>query len=202
MFTKIKFSRTTEEAFQALASSPNDDEVIAEPAQLLHWVQVGNWSDVAGFLRQFEAEAGRRIHVKLISDLAHGQPKSTVFPQDVLALADASPVELDERQVGHLAGMLKTAMKESESRTELLAQLHKGTERLGGKDANRRRMAARMLAGADLLTEAKTFGLPERDLRPGAVAPEKADEPVPTAASANSANGDAWRAIAKWCATA
>lgn len=176
---KIKFSRTTEEAFRALVARPENSEEILESENLLRWVQAGDWTSVRELLDQFEPESARRIHAKILSDLAYSTPKSTMLPQDVLALADASPVELDERQIGHLSGLLRNTMRESESRTELVAQLHKGTERLGGSDPHRRRMAARMLAGADLLTEAKTFGLPERDLRPGAVVPDKSEEPVP-----------------------
>lgn len=173
-FAKIKFSRTSEEAFRAVTAVP--DEAADESTLLLFWVQSGDWGEVKEFLTLFEPEGGRRLHSKICSDLSYANPKSTILPQDVLALADASPVELDDKQVGHLGGLLKLAVKDSESRTELLARLHRGTERLGGADAHRRRMAARMLVGADLNAEAKTFGLPERDLRPGAVV---AEEPQP-----------------------
>lgn len=174
-FAKIKFSRTSEEAFRAVTSIP--EEAADESTLLVSWVQSGDWEEVREFLKLFEPESGRRLHSKICSDLSYANPKSTMLPQDVLALADASPVELDDKQIGPLSGLLKLAVKDSESRTELLARLHRGTDRLGGADANRRRMAARLLAGADLQAEAKTFGLPERDLRPGAVEPPQPEVP-------------------------
>lgn len=175
-FAKIKFSRQAEEAFRAATTTPNAEA--DESTLLLSWVQSGNWDEVKAFLKQFESEGGRRLHSKICSDLSYSNPKSTVLPQDVIALADASPVELDDKQIGHLSSLLKLAVKDSESRTELLAQLHRGTERLGGDDKHRRRMAARMLAGADLHAEAKTFGLSERDLRPGEVEPTQPEVAV------------------------
>ncbi len=175
-FAKIKFSRQTEEAFRAVTAVP--DETADESTLLLSWVQSGNWKEIHEFLKQFEPEGGRRLHIKICSDLSYANPKSTMLPQDVIALADASPSELEERQLGPLSNLLKLAVKDSESRTELLAQLHRGTNRLGGADADRRRMAARILAGAELHAEAKTFGLPERDLCPGAVEPPQSDVPA------------------------
>ena len=175
-FTKIKFTRQAEEAFRAVTAAP--DEAADEATLLLWWVQSGNWDEVHEFLKQFEPDGGRRLHIKICSDLSYANPKSTMLPQDVIGLADASPSELEERQVGPLGNLLKLAVKDSESRTELLAQLHRGTNRLGGADADRRRMAARILAGAELHVEAKTFGLPERDLRPGAVEPPQPEVPA------------------------
>ncbi len=175
-FAKIKFTRQAEEAFRAVTAAP--DAAADESTLLLSWVQSGNWDEVKTFLKQFEPEGGRRLHSKICSDLAFANPKSTILPQDVIALADASPVELDDKQIGPLSGLLKLAVKDSESRAELLAQLHRGTNRLGGADADRRRIAARLLAGADLQVEAKTFGVPERDLRPGAVEPPQPEVPV------------------------
>lgn len=176
-FAKIKFSRQAEEAFRAVTAPP--DEAADESTLLVYWVQSGDWEEVREFLTLFEPEGARRLHIKICSDLAFANPKSTMLPQDVIALADASPVDLEERQIAPLGNLLKLSVKDSESRTELLAQLHRGTIRLGGENADRRRMAARLLARADLNSEAKTFGLPERDLRPEAVAVENPPPDVP-----------------------
>jgi hypothetical protein len=177
-FVKIKFTRQAEEAFRAVTAAP--DAAADESTLLVAWVQSGQWGEVGTFLKQFEAEGGRRLHAKICSDLTYANPKSTILPQDVIALADASPVELDDRQIGHLSGLLKLAVKDSESRAELLAQLDRGTGRLGGANVDRRRLAARLLAGADLQAEAKTFGISERDLRPGTVEPPPEVAPAPT----------------------
>ena len=185
-FVKIKFTRQAEEAFRAVTAAL--DETADESTRLLSWVQSGNWGEVREFLKLFEADGARRLHIKICSDLSYANPKSTMLPQDVIGLADASPSELEERQVGPLSNLLKLAVKDTESRTELLAQLHRGTNRLGGADAERRRLAARILAGAELHAEAKTFGIPERDLRPGAVAVENPQPDVPATPAKRSWN--------------
>ena len=86
-FAKIKFSRQAEEAFRAVTAAP--DAAADESTLLLSWVQSGNWDEVKTFLKQFEPEGGRRLHSKICSDLAFANPKSTILPQDVIALAGA-----------------------------------------------------------------------------------------------------------------
>ncbi len=171
-FTRIKFTRLAEEAFQAAVTPENP--AWDEPTLLLHWVQAGKWEKVGGLLEQFEAEAVRRLHGKICSDLTYANPKSTILPQDVIALADASPVELDDKQISHLGGLVRLAMRDTESRTELVEILRKGTRRLGGPSERRRLMAARLLVNAQLLAEAKAFGIAEQDLQVEAALPEQA----------------------------
>ena len=112
-FTKTKFSRQAEEAFRAVTTAP--DAEADEATLLLSWVQSGNWEEVKAFLKEFEPEAGRRLHTKICSDLSTGNPKSTMLPHDVIALADASPSELEDRQIGPLSHILKLAVKDSDS---------------------------------------------------------------------------------------
>ncbi|QDU92854.1 hypothetical protein Pla8534_06270 [Lignipirellula cremea] len=158
----FRYTRLAEEAFEA-AVIPEDPEW-DEPTRLRHWVRAGDWEAVGKFLALFEPESARRLHTKILSDLSYANPKPTLLPEDVLALADASPVELDERQITHLGSIMRTAMRESEFRTELVEALTQGTKRLGGPDPDRRRLAGRLLAGALLYAEAKSFGLTDAEL--------------------------------------
>lgn len=161
-FFKIKFTRLAEEAFAAAAAPV--DPAWDEPRKLLHWVQAGDWDKVAAFIKQFEEERARRIHAKICSDLSFARPKPMMLPEDVIALADASPYELEGKQITHVGGLLRSTMVGSESRTALMNILQRGTARLGGDDEERRRITAQILANAQLYEEAKAFGFSDGDL--------------------------------------
>src|SRR5439155_815258 len=105
-----------------------------------------------------------RILTKILNELQGANPKPVMLPLDVVRLADAAPLELDNRQTYPLGRMLLTALQGTESRAELMAVLRKGTRRLGGTDPVARRAAATVLAAAELWTEAKEFGLQDRDI--------------------------------------
>ncbi|MEQ8789378.1 MAG: hypothetical protein RIC55_24000 [Pirellulaceae bacterium] len=162
-FARVKFTRQAEEAFRAAAAVEDPDW--DEPTRLLHWVQAGKWREVAKLLAQFEAEPARRIHAKIMSDLAFARPESMMLPEDVLALADASPVELDGKQVTHVGNLLRVTMRDTESRAELMKVLLRGTKRLGGDEEDRRKLTAQILADAQLYEEAKAFGMNDAALR-------------------------------------
>lgn len=164
---KVKFSRRAEEAFRAVAVALPDDA--SEGERLLYQVQAGRWEDVRDFLKLFEPESGRRIHTRIVSDLAFSNPKSVLLPMEVVRLADASPVELDDKQTSALGRLLLLAMQGSESNAELMLLLTKGTARLGGTDPDRRKAAARILAAAEQWADARSIGLPDKDIRPGVV---------------------------------
>ena len=184
---RMKYTRLAEEAFRAAATPDNPEW--DEPTRMLHWVQAGDWKAVGGVLKQFDAESARRIHVKICSDLMYSNPRSVLLPEDALGLADASPIELEGYHLEHVAGVLRAAMQETESRTELMKLLQHGTARLGGKDPERRRITARVLAGAQLLEEAKVFGMTEADPKTAAspgqtAAPEQSGRELVTALAA------------------
>ncbi|MFT5526274.1 MAG: hypothetical protein ACI9HK_004248, partial [Pirellulaceae bacterium] len=192
-----KYTRLAEQAFLA-AATPNDPEW-DEPTRLQHWVRAGNWSAIGEFLKQFEPVAAERIHTKLCSDIAYANPKATMLPADVIGLADASLEELNERQI-HLTGdMLRNAMRETESRTELMKLLQRGTTRLGGANEDRRRLTARVLARADLHAEAQVFGMTESELQALTLKPDQSpviverDWPTRIAALRDSLNDPAAR---------
>ena len=73
-----------------------------------------------------------------------------MLPLDVIGLANASPVEIDNRQAYPLGRMLFVALQGNESRTELMTILKKGTPRLGGTNPETRKAAAILRAEAML----------------------------------------------------
>lgn len=168
LLKNLKFTRRPEEAFRAASAAVDQD--LPEPDRLLRWVQAGRWEEVGEFLKLYEPEAGRRIHLRIGGDLtSYGTPRPVVLPAEVIRFADASPVELDDRQAAQTGRMLFYAMIGSESSTELMNILQKGTTRLGGADPARRRITAKLLASAEFWNEAKAFGLPDSEIKAGVV---------------------------------
>lgn len=170
---KARYSRTADEAFQAavdLAAGVPEEATDVERMQL--FVKAGAWGKVAEMIQDYEPDIAHRIHIRIITDLASGNPKSVMLPLDVVRLADASPATLDNRQTNPLGRMLFLALQGTDSRAELMAVLRKGTPRLGGSDPETRRSAAALLASAELWADAKEFGLKDSDIPRGvAIAP-------------------------------
>lgn len=162
-FTSKRFTRQSDEAFRALSRKLSDEAT--QPERLHFYVQAGNWNGVAAILVELDEDAARKIHFKVMSDLAGAYPKSTILPLDAIRLADAAPDELDDKQIAQVGRLLQQAMKDVDTRAELVALLQRGTARLGGNDPQRRQAAARVLAAAELWAEAKLFGLTDRDVQ-------------------------------------
>jgi hypothetical protein len=74
-------------------------------------------------------------------------------PDDVLALADASPGALNPEAVEKLGLMLRMALSRGNFLEPVVERLKAGTERLGGSDPARRNAAVRLLIAAQRMTE-------------------------------------------------
>jgi hypothetical protein len=185
---KVKITRTPDDVFQAVARWNAGAEATAtEPERYLLYVQAGQWAKLGDLIRPFPADQALRLYGKVLNDLQWANPKPMLLSGDVLQLADASPADLDDKQVLQIGKLLGYAVAKNESRTELAATLEKGTKRLGGTDADRRRAAARMFASAEFWNEAKQFGLKDSEI-PAVVAQAKAENPAKLA-------DDAWNRL-------
>lgn len=86
------------------------------------------------------------------------QMEQNVFlPDDVLGLADASPVPLKEKMLEKLGLMLRMSLLRGNFLDGLLARLQAGTDRLGGKDPANRNAAVRLLMVAQRTSECGKF---------------------------------------------
>jgi len=84
--------------------------------------------------------------------------KNVFLPDDVLAIADASPTRLSKKAHAGLLGMLlQQALENGNFMNQLVAKLQSGTRWLGGKDPEARMMAARVLIGAGRPVEGGEF---------------------------------------------
>ena len=82
----------------------------------------------------------------------------------------------EANEIRTLGKLLAMAIPKTDSRTELMAILQKGTKRLGGDDPAKRHATARVLAAAEFWNEAKEFGLSESEL-PAVTAAAKSATP-------------------------
>ncbi len=99
--------------------------------------------------------------------------QNIILPDDVLQLADASPVPLTPDSIKKLALMLKMALLRGNFVEPFVARLQAGTERLGGKDPERRNAAVKLLIAADRMAECgKLLPTPEE-----AASAKEADTP-------------------------
>lgn len=175
---KAKLSRTPDEVFRAVARvSQGADQDLPDEEKYPLYVQAGEWEKLRDLIAKYPSDFPARMHTKVLNDLMWGNPKPLLLPIDVLRLADASPTELGDKQTIALGKLLSFAVGKTESRTELMAQLKKGTARLGGADPAKRHAAARVLAAAEFWNEAKEFGLKESEI-PELTAGLKPDAPA------------------------
>ncbi|MFT4548149.1 MAG: hypothetical protein ACI9MB_002100, partial [Verrucomicrobiales bacterium] len=84
--------------------------------------------------------------------------KNVFQPDDVLAIADASPTKLTNRShSGTLGMLLQQSLANGNFLDQLIAKLNGGTRWLGGTEKEPRMMAARILIGAGRPVEAGQF---------------------------------------------
>lgn len=81
-------------------------------------------------------------------------PSPVLVPDDVLALADLSPGELTEDTLQMLGQLLSRALSKGNAVEPLVAQLERGTARLGGSDPAKRTAAVKLMVAAGKLNEA------------------------------------------------
>jgi hypothetical protein len=172
---RAKLSRTPDEVFRAVALvSQGRDKDLPDEEKYPLYVQAGEWEKLHELITAYPGDLPGRMYGKILTDLTWPNPKGMLLPADVLRIADAAPGELTDKQNSALGKLLGQAVAKTETRTALMNQLKKGTKRLGGNDPAKRHAAARVLAAAEFLNEAKEFGLKESEI-PEATANIKPD---------------------------
>jgi hypothetical protein len=175
---KVKLTRTPDDVFRAVARmSQGGDKDLSDEEKYPLYVQAGEWEKLGELLAVYPGDLPSRLHSKVLQDLTWATPRPVMLPADVLRLADASPGDLGDKQCSSVGKLLSMAVGKNESRTEVIKQLKAGTKRLGGSDPAKRHAAARVLAGAEYLAEAREFGLQESEI-PAATAALKPEAPA------------------------
>lgn len=138
-----RYSRDLSEVFAAMEKSARPDARASADVRFLSAFRLGDWAQVRAELAALPPELGRGIYDKILSDLAD-RPKNGVRLEDVFALADAGPGELNDLQLRKLGQILGQIVAPNES-FWVAERLTRGTEKLGGKDPARRLAAGRVL---------------------------------------------------------
>ena len=151
-------------------------------AQFQRDVTLGNWRDVKAFVASLEEDVAKAAYEKLIQSLLQGPrpprrsgsssgsnsqrnqhaEKNQFTTDDVFALADIAPSELERKHIQTLAGILRLTLTRGSVLTEFLADLNEETSK-GPESKLTRRQAARLLFDAGRPQEAGAF-LPELEV--------------------------------------
>ena len=150
-----RYTRDLGEVFAAMEKSAKVDARATADTRFLSAFRLGDWAQVRAELASLPPELGRGIYDKMLSDLAE-HPKNGVRIEDVFALADAVPGELNDLELRKIGQMLGQVVSPNES-FWIADRLSRGTEKLGGKDPARRLAAGRVLLAGGFRDLAKAY---------------------------------------------
>jgi hypothetical protein len=142
-------------------------------------VTLGNWPAVGAYLMLFEEGQRAQVYTHLLNGLqrpprvipsppAPGMPprpnpppnfaeKQVLYPQDIIGLADACPVQLEKDHLTVLGNLFREALNKGNLLHVFITQVKSGTLKLGGSDPEKRHAAALLLASAGRQIEAGEF---------------------------------------------
>ena len=175
----VEFTRTPQSVLAARSKigfgdnpkpHPRDHEAMAKWLQLQ--VLAGEWSALAEALRGLPSADAVAAYTQILQTINRSQrggdpnqrPDPGLLPEEVLAIADASPEPLSDWQVAIFAQLLKDAATRY-STAQFLARLMEGTEMFGAQDAARRERTVKLLLSAELPLEASRFFPPLDEAR-------------------------------------
>ena len=141
-----KFSRDLSEVFSALERASKIEASTAADTRFLHSFRLGDWAQIRAELGQLPPDLSRRIFDKMLADLTERQ-KSGMKLDDILALVDALPGELNDAELRKIGELISNSVPASES-FWMAERMRRGTAKLGGKDPARRLAAGRASAVA------------------------------------------------------
>jgi hypothetical protein len=187
---KLKFNRTAPAILDALAVQFDKSGARAtnEAEQFRQRVISGDWPEVGKLLSKLPKDHGKQVYRYLLRELPSipraasegpvpGQPvmpqqpgpantaTPTLVPEDVLALAEAAPHDLEDEDVGLLGQLLARLLSRGDALEPILPKLERGVRQLGGSKPADRRRAAELLAAANRVIEAGRFLPPIKDAR-------------------------------------
>ncbi|HIG26610.1 MAG TPA: hypothetical protein EYQ50_01975 [Verrucomicrobiales bacterium] len=181
---ELKQKKAAEEAKKAAEKTAEITKQVREELEAFKKdVTLGRWSSVKKYLALFSRKDNDtdadRAYLHLLTGLQSvprvipkppvpGMPpqppvpqkfaeKHVLYPDDVLALADASPVKLEKTELTMLGSMLREALSKGNLIHVFIEKLKKGTEKLGGESSENRQAAAMLLVFAGRQIEAGEF---------------------------------------------
>lgn len=165
---EMNFQRTPQAVLSARAELgfgrvPHPNAQSAPAQDIARWIHLhvmaGDWATLAQFLGSRPDAEAEALYAFIVQSLNRGDPG--LLPEEVLALAEASPTEFKAWQTTALGAMLGVTAKKH-SVDSLLARIGEGTRWFGPQDAQRRRRTVEFLAGGGLVIDAYDY-LPPLD---------------------------------------
>jgi len=181
---KLQFDRRPASVLKAMAKKAESKKAFTNDLERFQAdVITSDWPAVRKFLATLSEKQLPPVYKALITALGRPAPTTTptqsgaeprepgitqtasaqrpidpvLLPEDILGLADAKPADLDESDLDALGKLLTRALTKGAPVEPFLTRLENGTERLGGSDAKKRRLAANLLIAAGRLTDATAF---------------------------------------------
>lgn len=159
---KLSFARTPDLVLEARAKIglravplPAADAPIDDQANWLHQnVLAGEWTALQSFLKERAGGEAAEMYAHVLQSTNQGDPG--LLPEEILAISEACPSDLNEWQLTLLAQLLKNAAARS-STGPFLDQLRAGTTFFGPQEDGRRDRTAKFLSDAMLVVEAYDY---------------------------------------------
>ena len=188
---RLTFDRSPTNVIRELALRASGSRTNLGPAQQFQSdAVVGDWPAAGRFLATLPPAEAARLYRSLVDQMTRAlrippsgplppdggiaanvpqgspatqrpAPAVAILPEEVIAIADAHPGPLDEETAQALGVLLRGTLRNPGLLEPVVAQLRRGTPRLGGSDPGSRAAAAALLIGAEALGEAGPFMPPE-----------------------------------------
>ena len=168
---ELDFTRKPEAVLGARAklgfgqvAQPNADS--APPQELARWIHLevmaGEWATFANFMHARPLAESEPVYAAILQAMNRGE--IGLLPEEVLALAEASPSELKPWQLASLGKMLQQAASKY-STGAMVAAIRTNSRAFGTASDEARRRTVEFLAAGGLLAEAYQFLPPLEEAR-------------------------------------
>jgi hypothetical protein len=118
-------------------------------------VIAGDWPAVGEFLRTEAGEDALAIYNIVLTQLQ--QRDQAIVPDEVIAISDICPADLEEKFIEKLGALLKATQGRGSQAGAVAARIRAGTKHFGGEDPAARKRAATLLVAAGLPVEAQAY---------------------------------------------
>lgn len=118
-------------------------------------VIAGDWPAVGEFLKAEAGEDALAIYNIVLTQLQ--QRDQALVPDEVIAISDICPAELEEKFIEKLGALLKATQGRGSQAGAVAATIRAGTRHFGGTDPAARKRAATLLVAAGLPVEAQAY---------------------------------------------
>lgn len=118
-------------------------------------VIAGDWPAVGEFLKSEAGEDALAIYNIVLTQLQ--QRDQALVPDEVIAISDICPAELEEKFIEKLGALLKATQGRGSQAGAVAAKIRAGTKHFGGGEPSARKRAATLLVAAGLPVEAQAY---------------------------------------------